>query len=111
MFKINFLFTDLLFKITFVLVLFGTIPTIHACSVYESGECTDLRRNQMIKLLRRQQDAAQSLHCLPSDPNARKEGMNFIFNEDPDCISNNSVLCSLNFTVDSKTGQKIAYYL
>ncbi len=45
----------------------------------------------------------QSLHCLPSDPNVRKEWINFIFNEDPDRISKNLVLCSLNFTADSFT--------
>ncbi len=38
----------------------------------------------------------KTLHYLPSDPNVRKEWMNFIFNEDPDCINNNLVLCSLH---------------
>uniref|UniRef100_A0A8C1PVL2 THAP-type domain-containing protein n=1 Tax=Cyprinus carpio TaxID=7962 RepID=A0A8C1PVL2_CYPCA len=47
----------------------------------------------------------QSLHCLPSDPNIRKEWMNFIFNVDPDSISKNLVLCSLHFTVDSVTNK------
>ncbi len=31
--------------------------------------------------------------------------MNFIFNEDPDRVSKNSVLCSLHFTVDSITNK------
>ncbi len=71
-----------------------------------------LCRNQTIKMLRIQQDAVesqvvekQSLHCLPSDPNIRKEWMNFIFNEVPDRISKNLVLCSLHFTADSFTNQ------
>ncbi len=42
----------------------------------------------------------QCLLCLPSDPNVRKEWMNFIFNEVPDHISKNSVFCSLCFTAD-----------
>ncbi len=46
-----------------------------------------------------------SLQCLPSDPNIRKEWINFIFNEDPDRISKNSVLCSLHFTADSFTNE------
>ncbi len=45
----------------------------------------------------------QSMHCLPSDPNVRKEWMTFIFNEVPDRVSKNLVLCSLHFTVDSFT--------
>ncbi len=53
------------------------------------------------------------LRCLPSDPNVRKEWMNFIFNEDPDCISKNfvqsvriiKVLCSLHFTADLFTNK------
>ncbi len=44
------------------------------------------------------------LHCLPSDPNIRKEWMNFIFNEAPDCITN-SVFCSLHFTADLFTNK------
>uniref|UniRef100_A0A673JTC3 THAP-type domain-containing protein n=1 Tax=Sinocyclocheilus rhinocerous TaxID=307959 RepID=A0A673JTC3_9TELE len=47
----------------------------------------------------------QSLHCFPSDPNIRKEWMNFIFNEDPDRLSKNLVLCSLHFTADSFTNK------
>ncbi len=50
-------------------------------------------------MLQRQQDSVQSqvvekqsLHCLPSDPIVRKEWVNFIFNEDPDRVSKNSVL-------------------
>ncbi len=31
--------------------------------------------------------------------------MNFIFNEDPDCISKNLVLCSIYFTADSFTNK------
>ncbi len=31
--------------------------------------------------------------------------MNFIFNEDPDHVSKNSVLCSHNFTTDSFTNK------
>ncbi len=46
----------------------------------------------------------QSLHLLPSDPNVRKEWMNFI-NEVPDCVSKNLVLCSLHFTPDSFTNK------
>ncbi len=46
-----------------------------------------------------------SLHHLPSDPNIRKEWENFIFNEDPDRVSKNLVLCTLHLT-----GQKIGYY-
>uniref|UniRef100_A0A672P6B4 THAP-type domain-containing protein n=1 Tax=Sinocyclocheilus grahami TaxID=75366 RepID=A0A672P6B4_SINGR len=42
----------------------------------------------------------QSLRRLPSDPSVRKEWMNFIFNEDPDRISKNLVLCSLHFSTD-----------
>ncbi len=40
-----------------------------------------------------------------SDPNVRKEWMNIIFNEDPDCVSKNLVLCSLHFTADSFTNK------
>ncbi len=47
----------------------------------------------------------QSLHCLPSDPNVRKEWMNFIFNEVPDRVSKNSVLCSFHFTADLFTNK------
>uniref|UniRef100_A0A673GND3 THAP-type domain-containing protein n=1 Tax=Sinocyclocheilus rhinocerous TaxID=307959 RepID=A0A673GND3_9TELE len=47
----------------------------------------------------------QSLHCLPSDPNIRKEWMNFIFNAVPDRVSKNMVLCSLHFTADSLTNK------
>ncbi len=47
----------------------------------------------------------QSLYCLPSGPNIRKDWMNFIFNEDPDHVSKNSVLCSLHFTADSFTNK------
>ncbi len=47
----------------------------------------------------------QCLHCLPSDPNVRKEWMNYIFNEVPDCVSKNSVFCSLHFTADSFTNK------
>ncbi len=50
-------------------------------------------------MLRRQQDAVQcqvvekqSLHCLPSDPNIRKEWMKFIFNKDPDRVSKDCLL-------------------
>ncbi len=42
----------------------------------------------------------QSLHCFPSDPNVRKEWINFIFKEVPDHISKNVVLFSVNFTAD-----------
>ncbi len=31
----------------------------------------------------------RSLHCILSDPNVRKERMNFIFNEVPDNVSKN----------------------
>ncbi len=34
-----------------------------------------------------------------------KEWINFIFNADPDRVSKNVVLCSLNFTVDSFTNK------
>ncbi len=47
----------------------------------------------------------QCLRCLPSDPNVRKEWMNFIFNEVPDLVSKNSVLCSFPFTADSFTNK------
>ncbi len=47
----------------------------------------------------------QSLHCLPSDRNVRKEWMNFILNEDPDHVCKNIVLCSLQFTMDSLTNK------
>ncbi len=40
------------------------------------------------------------LHCLPFDLNVRKEWINFIFNEVPDRVSKNLVLCSLHFTTD-----------
>ncbi len=33
-------------------------------------------------------------HWFPSDPNIRKKWMNFIFNEDPDHVIKNLVLCS-----------------
>ncbi len=48
----------------------------------------------MIKMLQRQQGAVekQTLHCLPSDPNVRKEWINFIFNEDPDHVSKSLIL-------------------
>ncbi len=51
----------------------------------------------------------QYLHCLPSDPNVRKEWMNFIFNEVPDHVRKNSVLCSLHFTVDLFTNKAQFY--
>uniref|UniRef100_A0A671LYR6 THAP-type domain-containing protein n=1 Tax=Sinocyclocheilus anshuiensis TaxID=1608454 RepID=A0A671LYR6_9TELE len=44
-------------------------------------------------------------HRLPSDPSIRKEWMNFIFNEVPDHVSKNLVLCSLHFTADSFTNK------
>ncbi len=47
------------------------------------------------------------MSCLPSVPNVRKEWMNFIFNEDPDCIGKNLVLCSLHFTADSFTNKAL----
>ncbi len=47
-----------------------------------------------------------SLHCLPSDPNVRKDWMNFIFNVVLDHISKNLVLCSLHFTTDSYTNKE-----
>ncbi len=47
----------------------------------------------------------QCLHCLSSDPNIRKEWMNFIFKEVPDGICKNLVLCSLHFTADSFTNK------
>ncbi len=47
----------------------------------------------------------QSLHCLPSDSNIRKEWINFIFIDAPDHISKNLVLCSLNFIVDTFTNK------
>ncbi len=47
----------------------------------------------------------QSLHCLSSDPNVKKEWMNFIFYEDPDHVNKNSVLCSLHFTENSFTNK------
>lgn len=40
----------------------------------------------------------QSLYRLPSDPNIMKEWMNFIFNQVPDHVSKNLVLCLLSFT-------------
>ncbi len=43
----------------------------------------------------------QSLHCLPSDLNIRKQWINFIFNEVSDSVSKNLVLCSLHFSMDS----------
>ncbi len=46
-----------------------------------------------------------SLHCLPSDPNARKEWMNSIFNKVPDFVSKILVLFSLNFTMDLFTNE------
>ncbi len=45
----------------------------------------------------------QSLHCLPSYSNFRKQWMNFIFKEVPDCVSENLFLSSLHFTVDLQT--------
>ncbi len=45
------------------------------------------------------------MQCLPSDPNTKKEWMNFIFNEDPDSVSKKAVLCSLHFTMDSFTNE------
>ncbi len=43
----------------------------------------------------------QCLHFLPSDPSVRKVWINFVFNEDPDHVSKNLVLCSLHFTTES----------
>ncbi len=64
-------------------------------------------------MLQRQQDAVQcqvvekqGLCCLPSDPNVRKEWMNFIFNEDLDHVHKNLVLCSLHFTADLFTNKE-----
>uniref|UniRef100_A0A673HYX9 THAP-type domain-containing protein n=1 Tax=Sinocyclocheilus rhinocerous TaxID=307959 RepID=A0A673HYX9_9TELE len=48
----------------------------------------------------------QSFHRLPSDPNIMKEWMKFIFNEDPDRVSKNLVLCSLHFTWTSENSTK-----
>ncbi len=47
----------------------------------------------------------KNLHCLSSDPSVRKEWIYFICNEVPDHISNNSVLCLLNFTTDLFTNK------
>ncbi len=47
----------------------------------------------------------KEVYCLPSDPNIRKKWINFILNEDPDRVSKNLVLCSLNFTADSFTNK------
>ncbi len=43
--------------------------------------------------------------CLPSESNARKDWMNFIFNEDPDRVSKNWVLCLINLTADLFTNK------
>ncbi len=45
------------------------------------------------------------MHCFPSDPNIRKEWMNFIFNEFPDCVIKNLVLCLRHFTADLFTNK------
>ncbi len=47
------------------------------------------------------------LHCFPSDPNIRKEWINFQVGKGkvPDRISKNSVLCSIHFTVDLFTNK------
>ncbi len=37
-----------------------------------------------------------SLHCFPFDPNVKKEWRSFIFNEVPDRVTKNLVLCSLH---------------
>lgn len=47
----------------------------------------------------------QSLHGLPSDPNLRKQWVNFIFNEVPDRIIKSLFVCSLHFTTDSFTNK------
>ncbi len=49
----------------------------------------------------------QCLHCFPSDPNIRKEWINFQVGKGkvPDRISKNSVLCSIHFTVDLFTNK------
>ncbi len=47
----------------------------------------------------------QCFQFLSSDPNVRKEWLNFICNEDQDCVSKNLVLCSLNFTTDLFTNK------
>ncbi len=47
----------------------------------------------------------QSLHRIPSDPNIRKEWMNFIFNEVSDHVSKNLILCFLNFAMNLFTNK------
>ncbi len=86
-------------------------PIVHIASIMREAN-TGLHRNQMITILRRKQDGAvpscgktQSLHCFPSDPNIRKEWMNFSFNEVPDRVSKNLVLCSLHVTMDLFTNK------
>ncbi len=66
-----------------------------------------LRRNQTIKMAQKTTKCSaklwQSLHCLPFDSNIRKQWMNFIFKEVPDCVSENLFLSSLHFTTDLQT--------
>ncbi len=52
-----------------------------------------------------QSQAVKKLHCLPSDPNVRKEWMNFIFNELTDRVNKNLFLFSHHFTADSFTNK------
>ncbi len=58
--------------------------------VFTRGKCAGLCRNKTIEM---------ALNCLPSDPNIRKEWINFILNENPDLVSKNLVLCSLHFSM------------
>ncbi len=89
-------------------------PPIRAYSVdNERGEHAGLCRNQMLKMAPKTTGCCTvpscgkttSLHCLPSDPNVRKEWMSFIFNEVSDHVSKNLVFCSLYFIVDSFTNK------
>ncbi len=47
------------------------------------------------------------LHCLPSDPNVRKEWMNFMFNEVPDRVSQELGPLFIHFAADLFTNNTI----
>ncbi len=56
--------------------------------------CRSMQKPNVIDALKIRCCAVQScekcsLHCILSDPNVRKERMNFIFNEVPDNVSKN----------------------
>ncbi len=97
------------------LIRFSLYMFSPACSVYKRGRHASfgfICKNHTIKMLWRQDTVLcqavekQCLCCLPYDLSIRKQWMNFIFNEDSDRISKDSVLLfTFFFTSDLFTNK------